>query len=100
MSDAVMDVTGPDPARREERLASFEDFYMREFESIVGLAYVLCGNWSTAEDIAQDGFVIAHRRRSAPRGPSWLYCRDTGGKLNQGEDCRTAGPMPSEMYVM
>lgn len=35
---------------------------MREFESLVGLAYVLCGNWSTAEDIAQDGFVIAHRK--------------------------------------
>jgi len=35
---------------------------MREFEPVVRLAYVLCGNWSTAEDIAQDGFVIAHRK--------------------------------------
>lgn len=62
MSDAVVNVTDPVPTRGEEGGEDFEAFYMREFERVVGLAYVLCGNWSTAEDIAQDGFVIAHRK--------------------------------------
>ncbi len=48
------------PAAQEE----FEVFYDREFSSVVGLAFALCGSWSTAEDLAQDAFVSAQRRWS------------------------------------
>lgn len=34
------------------------------------------------------------------RGPGWLYCRRTGGPLDTGDDCRAAGPTPSDVYVM
>ena len=63
MSDAVVDVDDhPRPAPRDGASESFEAFYMREFRGVVGMAYVLCGNWSTAEDLAQDAFVSAHRK--------------------------------------
>jgi RNA polymerase sigma-70 factor (ECF subfamily) len=40
---------------------SFEAFYAREFGSVVGLAYVLSGSRSGAEDLAQDAFLAALR---------------------------------------
>jgi RNA polymerase sigma-70 factor (ECF subfamily) len=40
----------------------FEDFYRREYRSVVGLAYALSGSRWVAEDIAQEAFVAAHRR--------------------------------------
>jgi RNA polymerase sigma-70 factor (ECF subfamily) len=39
----------------------FESFYARERRLIVGLAYVLSGSRSGAEDLAQDAFVAAYR---------------------------------------
>lgn len=58
---------------REEDEQDFEAFYVREFEPVVRLAYVLCGNWSAAEDIAQDGFVIAHRKWAQVDKPeAWI----------------------------
>ncbi len=42
-------------------LASFETFYAKELNSVVGLAYVLSGSKSAAEDLAQDGFLAAYR---------------------------------------
>ncbi|NOX31549.1 MAG: sigma-70 family RNA polymerase sigma factor [Actinobacteria bacterium] len=41
---------------------SFEVFYEREFHQVAALAFVLCGSWSAAEDLAQDAFVAAQRR--------------------------------------
>ena len=41
--------------------ATFEEFYEREFPSVVGLAYALSGSRSGAEDIAQEAFLVAHR---------------------------------------
>jgi RNA polymerase sigma factor (sigma-70 family) len=41
--------------------ATFEEFYEREFRSVVGLAYALSGSRSGAEDIAQEAFLVAHR---------------------------------------
>jgi RNA polymerase sigma-70 factor (ECF subfamily) len=40
---------------------TFEDFYRREYVSVVGLAYALSGSRSGAEDLAQEAFLAAHR---------------------------------------
>jgi RNA polymerase sigma-70 factor (ECF subfamily) len=39
----------------------FEDFYLREFRDVVGLAFALSGRSLVAEDIAQEAFMAAHR---------------------------------------
>lgn len=39
----------------------FADFYLRERSALVGLAYVLSGSRSAAEDLAQDAFVAAYK---------------------------------------
>lgn len=41
---------------------SFEDFYQREFRPLVGLAYVLTGSHTVAEDLAHDALAEAHKR--------------------------------------
>lgn len=51
------DRTTEDRAFRE----SFQAFYQREVRSVVGLAYVLSGSRTAAEDLAQEGFVAALR---------------------------------------
>ena len=40
---------------------AFEDFYVREFPAVVGLAYALSGSRWAAEDLAQEAFLAAHR---------------------------------------
>ena len=40
---------------------SFEGFYARELRAVIGLAYVLSGSRSGAEDLAQEGFIAAYR---------------------------------------
>ncbi len=40
---------------------SFEDFYRKEHRQVLGLAFVLTGNQSAAEDVAQDAFTAAFR---------------------------------------
>lgn len=45
----------------DEVRESFEGFYARELRPVVGLAYVLSGSRSGAEDLAQDGFLAAYR---------------------------------------
>jgi RNA polymerase sigma-70 factor (ECF subfamily) len=40
---------------------TFEDFYRKEFPSVVGLAYALSGSRWVAEELAQDAFIAAHR---------------------------------------
>lgn len=40
----------------------FERFYEREFRSVVGLAYALSGSRSSAEDLAQEAFIAAHKK--------------------------------------
>jgi RNA polymerase sigma-70 factor (ECF subfamily) len=44
-----------------EASEAFEDFYVREYRAIVGLAYALSGSRSGAEDLAQEAFLVAHR---------------------------------------
>jgi len=40
---------------------AFDDFYVREFPAVVGLAYALSGSRAGAEDLAQEAFLAAHR---------------------------------------
>lgn len=40
----------------------FEDLYRREYVKVVKVAYVFAGNWSLAEDAAQEAFVRAMMR--------------------------------------
>jgi RNA polymerase sigma-70 factor (ECF subfamily) len=42
----------------EER---FEDFFRREYRPVVAMAHVLTGNFSLAEDLAQEAFVAVAR---------------------------------------
>lgn len=41
---------------------SFDSFYQREVTAVVGLAFVLSGSRSGAEDLAQEGFLAAYRQ--------------------------------------
>jgi RNA polymerase sigma-70 factor, ECF subfamily len=43
---------------------TFEEFYLREYQAVVGLAYALSGNAWLAEDLAQEAFLAAHRNWS------------------------------------
>jgi RNA polymerase sigma-70 factor (ECF subfamily) len=40
---------------------SFEELYVKDYRAVVGLAYALSGSRSTAEDLAQEAFLAAHR---------------------------------------
>ena len=51
----------PGPVEVSGELLSFEDFYRREHRNVLGLAFVLTGNTSAAEDVAQDAFTAAFR---------------------------------------
>ncbi len=47
--------------RKAVAFADFSEFYESEYRAVVGLAYVLCGNRSVAEDLTQDAFTDAHK---------------------------------------
>jgi RNA polymerase sigma-70 factor (ECF subfamily) len=40
---------------------TFEEFYRKEYASVVGLAYALSGSRWVAEELAQESFIAAHR---------------------------------------
>ena len=50
------------PAEESTEPLSFEDFYRKEHRHVLGLAFVLTGNRSAAEDVAQDAFTAAFRQ--------------------------------------
>lgn len=52
-------ISTPEPGARP--IESFDDFYRREFHSVVGLGRVLSGSYHVAEDLAQHAFTQAHR---------------------------------------
>jgi len=54
-------VTKGTEATAVESAGTFEEFYGREFRAVVGLAYALSGSRSSAEDLAQEAFLVAHR---------------------------------------
>lgn len=41
---------------------SFDEFFEREYRPVVGLAFVLVGSRTVAEELAQDGLLAAYRR--------------------------------------
>lgn len=43
---------------------AFEDFYRSEYAPVVRLAFALTGRRDLAEELAQEGFIAAHRRWS------------------------------------
>lgn len=45
----------------DEGSHTFEDFYSKEYSSVVRLAYALSGSRTGAEDLAQEAFLAAHR---------------------------------------
>ncbi len=47
---------------RAPKTIDFQQFYDREYRPLVGLAYVLSGDWALAEDLTQDAMVEVHRR--------------------------------------
>ncbi len=55
---------------------TFEEFYVREYLPVVGLAYALSGSRWGAEDLAQEAFLAAHRDwdriRSYDRPGAWV----------------------------
>lgn len=56
MSAEIPDVAGPTAE------VAFESFYRSEYAGVVRLAFALTGRRDVAEEIAQDGFLAAHRR--------------------------------------
>ena len=55
-------VTQPGPW--SSPVPDFDRFCATERAAVVGLAYVLCGDWGAAEDLAQDAFFAAYRQWS------------------------------------
>jgi RNA polymerase sigma factor (sigma-70 family) len=56
--DAAM--SAADHLRRDD--AAFTELYRREFARTATLARSLCGSWAVAEELAQDAFLVAHRK--------------------------------------
>ena len=66
----------PKAVVRRTQADSFEDFYRREYRSVLGLAVVLSGDRWTAEDLAQEAFAAAgqkwERVGSLDRPQAWV----------------------------
>jgi RNA polymerase sigma-70 factor (ECF subfamily) len=50
-----------EPSRVARTPLPFDDFFCAEYRRVVGLAAVLCGRTTVAEELAQDAFVSAFR---------------------------------------
>lgn len=44
---------------------TFEEYYRRDYRSLVGLAYVLTGSQFAAEDLVQDALTTANKKWSS-----------------------------------
>ena len=62
--DDTADAGLPPIVAADDEVAAFAAFYRREFPRATGLAYSLCGDWAVAEELAQDAFLVAHRKWS------------------------------------
>ncbi|HEY8374172.1 MAG TPA: SigE family RNA polymerase sigma factor [Pseudonocardiaceae bacterium] len=63
--------------QREER--EFAEYFMARREAVRRTAYLLCGDWHRADDLAQTAFVALHRkwRKIRDRGALDAYVRRT-----------------------
>ena len=61
---------------RGNQAGSFEDFFRREYRSVLGLAVALSGDRSAAEDLTQEAFTAAERKwgriGSLDRPEAWV----------------------------
>ncbi len=66
MQTATADDTGPLDQYGDLGGAdvAFTALYQREFPRVAALARSLCGSWEVAEELAQDAFLVAHRKWS------------------------------------
>ncbi len=62
VSQADGEITAERSDSGAEPPEGYESFYRRELGPVVGLAYVLSGSRTGAEDLAQEGFLAAYRR--------------------------------------
>lgn len=67
-ADGAVPTGGDGPLGPRRRPQSFDDFYRQEYRQVLGLAYVLTGNTSVAEDTTQDAFTAAYRQWAAIGG--------------------------------
>ena len=51
----------PEVVVAPQAIESFNDYYHRDYRSLVGLAFVITGDHATAEDLVQDALTAAHR---------------------------------------
>ncbi len=87
---------------------SFEGFYQREYLRVVALAYAISGDRSSAEDIAQDAFIAAHRhwdrigRFDAPG--AWVRRVATNGAISRrrrsGSESKALGRVAHDQHVV
>src|SRR5437867_11800143 len=63
--------------QRDER--EFADYFAARLDAVRRTAYLLCGDWHRADDLAQTAFVALHRRwhRIRDRGATDTYLRKT-----------------------
>ena len=62
-----------DAAHAVELPEDFVSFWRREWRPVVTLAAALTGDWASAEDLAQDAFVSAHRSWDRIENPAaWV----------------------------
>jgi len=61
-TDSATPTTAPLRVVSEQRVETFDEYYRRDYRKLVGLAYVLCGSQSTAEDLTHEALIEAHRR--------------------------------------
>lgn len=73
----------PDP-RAQGRSQSFEAFFREHYLPVVRLAQTIVGDNETAQDVAQDVFLAAHRRfpGDIERAPGWLRVAAVHTSLN------------------
>ena len=58
----ALESVGVSVVESENFRESFDSFYQREVTAVVGLAFVLSGSRTGAEDLAQEGFLAAYRQ--------------------------------------
>lgn len=51
----------PDDFAAPRVIESFDEYYRRDYRSLVGLAFVITGDNAIAEDLVQDALTAAHR---------------------------------------
>jgi len=78
----VIGAASPEPASADagfDGTLTFEEYFRLRREGVRRSAYLLCGDWHRADDLAQTAFVRLHRRWTSIRDPQAVdaYLRKT-----------------------